>query len=145
MVDEPMEVARAAKRGLWQIVRHCGRPGAEAERRAVNKALRGLLTDKHPAALRRDVLWMLSETGETNCIKPIARLLSNTELRDTARMALERIPGPASLGALERALDTVPGDFKPNVAQSLRTRGVDVAGYPSAKLTPVKSTGVKSL
>ena len=35
MSEGELEVARAAKRGLWQIVRYTGRPGANREKRAV--------------------------------------------------------------------------------------------------------------
>ncbi|MCP4455570.1 MAG: hypothetical protein GY809_29270 [Planctomycetes bacterium] len=35
MADSDLEVARAAKRALWKIVRHMGRPGANKEKRAV--------------------------------------------------------------------------------------------------------------
>ena len=143
--DESMEVARAAKRGLWQIVRHCGRPGADAERKAVTAALTGLLSDGQPVPLRRDVLWMLSEVGRTDSVAPIAAQLSNTDLREDARMSLERIPGEASLAALKSALDTVPDDFKLNIAQSLRQRGVVVPGLPCAKMVPTKQTDVKPL
>jgi len=143
--DESMEVARAAKRGLWQIVRYCGRPGADAERKAVTAALIALLSDGQPPSLRRDVLWMLSEIGGRDSVAPIAALLSNTDLREDARMSLERIPGEASLAVLKAALDTVPDDFKLNIAQSLRQRGVVVPGLPCAKMVPAKQTDVKPL
>jgi len=64
MTDENLEVARAAKRALWQIVRHVGRPGAEEERKAVGTRLARLLGDKQPVPVRREVLWMLSEIGK---------------------------------------------------------------------------------
>ena len=35
MTDDNLEVARAAKRALWKIVRHTGRPGADKEKNAV--------------------------------------------------------------------------------------------------------------
>jgi HEAT repeat protein len=142
---ESPEVARAAKRGLWQIVRHCGRPGAESEREAVSAALMQLLSDDRPVPLRRDVLWMLSESGGDDCVKPVAALISNGDLREDARMTLERIPGDASLAALKSALEAVPDDFKLNIAQSLRQRGVEVSGHPCAKLVPTKSTEVTPL
>lgn len=140
-----LETSRAAKRGLWQIVRHCGRPGAAEERRAVNGALLGLLSDTYPVQLRRDVLWMVSEIGDDDCVDAIAPLTNDAALREDACMALERIPGEASLGALRAALDAASADFKPNVAESLRRRGVDVPGVVSAKLTPSKATAVTAL
>jgi len=140
-----LETSRAAKRGLWQIVRICGRPGADEERQTVNRALLDLLSDKRPAQLRRDVLWMLSEIGDDACVSAIAPLTNDADVREDACLALERIPGDASLGALRAALDAAPAGFKPCIAESLRRRGVDVPGVASAKMTPTKTTAVTAL
>ena len=145
MMDNNLEVARAAKRALWQIVRHTGRPGADKEKMDVETELIGLLGDEQSVAVRREVLWMLSEIGGRNSIKPIAGLLRNEELREDARMALERIPGERAVAALKAGFETASEDFKPNIAQSLRKRGEEVAGYPSQKLVPTKKTDVKPL
>jgi HEAT repeat protein len=138
MTDDDLEVARAAKRALWQIVRHTGRPGANKERRAVETELTGLLGNKQPIAVRREVLWMLSEIGGRNSIRPIARLLRNENLREDARMSLERIPTKRAVAALKASFEAAPEDFKTNIAQSLRKRGEEVAGYPCQKLVPKK-------
>ncbi|MCC6154615.1 MAG: hypothetical protein IT367_12690 [Candidatus Hydrogenedentes bacterium] len=143
--DKQPEVARAATRGLWRIVRHCSRPGADTERRAVNKALTSLLSPKKHTQFTRDVLWMLSEIGDDRSVKPIAALSANEILREDACLALERIPGDASVNALREIFDAAPDAFKPNVAESLRRRGVEIAGVPSAKKTPSKSTAVKPM
>jgi HEAT repeat protein len=145
MTDDDLEVARAAKRALWQIVRYTGRPGANREKRAVETELVGLLGDEQPVAVRREVLWMLSEIGARRSIEPIAGLLKNEDLREDARMALERIPGQRSLAALKAGFKAAPEDFKTNIAQSLRKRGEEVAGYPCQKLVPTKKTDVKPL
>ena len=142
MTDKNLEVARAAKRALWKIVRHAGRPGADQERQAVAAHLGGLLADDTPVSVRREVLWMLSEIGEEELVKPIAGLMSNKELREDARMVLERIPGKASVAALRAGFKTSPEDFKPNLAQSLRKRGQKVRGYECVKLVPTKKTTV---
>lgn len=145
MTDDNLEVARAAKRALWKIVRHTGRPGANKERRAVEKELTGLLGKDQPVAIRREVLWMLSEIGARISIKPIAGLMRNKNLREDARMALERIPGKRAMTTLKAAFEKAPEDFKPNIAQSLRKRGEEVDGYPCQKLVPTKKTDVKPL
>ena len=145
MTDDNLEVARAAKRALWKIVRHTGRPRANKEKRAVEKELVGLLGRKQPLAVRREVLWMLSEIGGRVSIKPIVGLMRNKELREAARMALERIPSKRALTTLKAAFEKAPEDFKPNLAQSLRKRGEEVAGYPCQKLVPIKKTDVKPL
>ncbi len=145
MTDGDAEVARAATRALWQLARHAGRPGAAKERRPVEKELIGLLNDENPVPVRREVLWMLSEIGGTNSVKPVAGLMKSDELREDARMALERIPAKSAVAALRAGFEAAPEDFKPNVAQSLRNRGQEVAGYPSQKLAPKKKTDLKPL
>jgi HEAT repeat protein len=145
MTNNEPEVARAAKRGLWKLVRHAGRPKAGAERKAVEAELVGLLRDDQPVSVRRDVLWMLSEIAGGKSVDAIAALLSNEQLREDARMALQRIPNKKAPAALKKALNTVPDDFKLNIAQSLRQRGVKVEGLPCVKLVPTKKTSVKPL
>ena len=145
MTDDDLEVARAAKRAVWKIVRHTGRPKANKEKRAVEKELTGLLGRKQPVAVRREVLWMLSEIGGRISIKPIAGLMRNKNLREDARMALERIGGKRAVTTLKAAFEKAPEDFKPNIAQSLRKRGEEVTGYPCQKLVPTKKTDVKPL
>jgi HEAT repeat protein len=145
MTDDKLEVARAAKRGLWQIVRYTARPGANREKRAVETELIELLDDEQPVAVGAEVLWMLSEIGTRRSVKPIAQLMRNEELREDARMALERIGTTWAVVALKAAFEAVPEDFKPNIAQSLRKRGEQVDGYPCQKLVPTKETDVKPL
>ncbi len=145
MTDDDLEVARAAKRALWKIVRHAGRPKANKEKWAVEKELTRLLGRKQPLAVRREVLWMLSEIGARVSIKPIAGLMRNKNLREDARMALERIPGKRAVTTLKAAFEKAPEDFKPNIAQSLRKRGEEVDGYPCQTLVPTKKTDVKPL
>lgn len=145
MAEKELEVARAAKRGLWRIVRHAGRPGADDEKHAVVAELIFLLGDHQPVPIRREVLWMLSEVGGDESVSPIAAVLPNKNLREDARMALERIPGKKPIAALKTALKTAPEDFKLNLAQSLRARGVRVGSLSCVKLVPTKRTNVKAI
>jgi len=145
MTDKELEVARAAKRGLWKVVRRAGRPGAGPERKAVNAELVVLLGDDQAVSVRREVLWMLSEIGSRKCVEAVAALLSNRQLREDARMSLQRIRSKKALAALKAALQAVPEDFKLNIAQSLRQRGVKVDGFACVKLVPTKKTNVGRL
>lgn len=143
-----LAVGRAAKRALWLIVRHVGRPGAEGRRKPVVKDLCGLLGDGQPAAVRREVLWMLSEIGgeeAVRAIREIPNLLHNKEIREDARCAVQRIPGQVAIEALLDGLEAAPEDFRLALAQSLRKRGVEVdeARYPCQKLVPTKQTEVE--
>lgn len=138
MTDEDLEVARAAKRAMWQIVRHTGRPGAPRAKVAVVTRLCGLLGADQPVSVRREVIWMLSEIGGMRAVRPLAELLSDEHLREDVRCALERIPIKRAIQALKAGFETAPEEFKPNLAQSLRKRGVKVEGYPCVKLVPTK-------
>lgn len=132
------EVARAARRGLENIVRRAGAPGADVMRGAVIRELIAALAAVEGAAARREILWLLSEIGGDEAVLPIAAFLGDATLREDARMALERIPGPASLGALRASLESVPESFRSSVGHSLRARGetVDPICYPNCKLVP---------
>lgn len=141
MTHADFEVARSAKRAIERIVRHAGRPGADAERRAVAGELVKLLRHAHPS-VRKHALWMLSEIGEDDVVPPMAALLEDPEVREDARCALERIPGRAATTALRKALATAPEAFKYALAHSLRVRGEKVEGYPSQKRIPTKPTRV---
>jgi HEAT repeat protein len=143
-----LEVGRAAKRGLWVVVRYVGRPGAGAERGPVVDRLCTLLGDDQPVALRRDVLWMLSEIGDdraVDAIRNIPGILGDLELREDARCAVERIPGQAATQALSDGLEACYDDFRLAIAHSLRLRGVelDKEKYPCQKLVPTRQTKVK--
>jgi len=144
MSDPDIEVARAAKRALWKIVRHAGRPGAAKEAKAVIAQLTPLLSTA-VTPVRREVLWMLSEIGGSEAVAPVAALLSDKELRQDARCTLQRIPGDKATTALNKGLSVAPDDFKAAIAVSLRARGEKVAGYPSQKLVPTKQTTIQRL
>jgi len=137
LTSTEMEVARAAKRALWKIVRQAGRPGADKERKAVEAELVPLLTAGEPN-VRREFVWMLSEIGGDASVQPLAALLADKDLREDARAALQRIPGGKSLSALKSALKTAPVDYRPAIAVSLRVRGVKVKEYPDQKLVPTR-------
>jgi HEAT repeat protein len=145
IADKDIEVSRAGKRALWKIVRHVGRPGADSEKKAVVARLVELLSSEQPVLVRREVLWMLSEIGGSESVDAIAGLLLNEELREDARMVLERIPGRESLGALKEGLKVAPDDFKLNITQSLRKRGLRIRGLDCVKLVPTKQTKVEPL
>lgn len=138
------EVARAAKHAMWKITRTVGAPGA-ADKSAANRALVALLADAQPPVVRREVLWMLSEIGDASCVPAMSRSLLDAELHDDGRMALERIPGPESLAALQAAFEQAPEALKYPLAQALRNRGARVAGYECQKLVPQRETTVRPL
>lgn len=145
MGHENSEIARAAKRGLWHMVRHAGRPGAEEERAALETELDRMIQVEQAVAVLRELLWMVSEIGTDRSVPTIAALLSREDTREDAKMALERIPGDRSLEALKQAIQSAPEGSRPSIAHSLRVRGVEVSGYPSKKLQPSKKTEVQPI
>ena len=143
LVDADIEVARAAKRAMEQIVHRAGRPGAPAEASAVEMELIKLLKNESPV-VRRAAVWMLSEIGSDESVDPISALLGDAQVREDARCALQRIPGDKSVSALRSAMKTAPEDFKYAIAESLRKRGQNVSDYPTKKLAPTLPTQVKA-
>jgi HEAT repeat protein len=141
MTDSNFEVARSAKRALYVVVRHAGRPGAAKEAKAVEKELMPLLKSE-AVLVRRETLWMLSEIGDNDAVAPMAALLTDPEAREDARCALMRIPGRKATTALKSAFASAPEEFKFALADSLRKRGEKVEGYPSQKLIPTRQTTV---
>ena len=145
MCDDDRVVAITAGRALWKVVRWSGRPNAERERAAAAGQLRVLVNENLPINVRREMLWMISEIGGDDSVDVVSPLLLDVELREDARMVLERIPGDKSLAALRTAWDTVSDEFRSHIAQSLRVRGDTVKGYACKKMVPTKSTGVRAI
>jgi hypothetical protein len=138
-----LEIARAANHAIQNIVYHAGRPGAQTEAAAVAAELLKLLDNSLPLQLRRDVLWMTWQIAGEEAVDPVAALLANAELSESARMTLERLPGEKATAALKAALAAAHDDAKPALAHSLLVRGVDSPGVPDLRLKPTKATAVK--
>ncbi len=143
MADEDTEVARAATRGLWQIVHYMGRPDAGRGKGAVIRNLVAVLGDEESTHARREVLWMLSEIAGPQVVEPVAKKLTCEKCGEDACMVLERIGGAKAKAALQKAMKDAPEDLKPKLAQSLRKLGAKVKGYPCQKLKPTKQTKVE--
>jgi hypothetical protein len=138
-----LEIARAANRAIQNIVYYAGRPGAKTEASAVAAQLLKLLGDDQPLQLRRDVLWMTWQIAGEEAVEPVAALLANAELREDARMALERLPGDRATATLQAALASAPTAEKPALAHSLQVRGVQTPGVPDQRLVPTRQTSVR--
>src|SRR5262245_24984258 len=78
--DPDFETRRRAKRAMYKIVRHSSVPGVSSEKKAVEAALIPLLM-KPSAAMRRDILWMLSEVGSGQAVEVVSVLLSDQDVR----------------------------------------------------------------
>lgn len=143
MITHPdPETARSGKRELWRMARHVGRPGNDEQQQAMVRELLPLLAQDQPVAVRREAAWMVSELAGDEAVAPVAAMLNEPDLREDARMVLQRLPGNASLEALKAGLAAAPDDFKINIAESLRARGVEVPGLPDEKLKPTRQTSM---
>lgn len=121
MTHENGEVRRSASKAVEQIVVVAGRPGAE--RSAVCRALAAQLGEDVPVVVRREVICWLGMLGGSDEAVAVAPLLEHEALREDARLALERIPDPAAVRALENARSRVPKDYRERIEQSLANRG----------------------
>ncbi len=144
ITDPDFELARKAKRALQKIVRHAGRPSADQEARAVERELIAILQTS-PAAIRRTILWELSEIGTDRAVPAIAAQLRDKDAREDARCVLLRLSGKKPTAALKHAFGTAPEDFKFALADALRQRGQKMDGYPSRKLVPTAQTTVVAI
>jgi HEAT repeat protein len=141
MMDPDFETARAAKRALYRIVRHAGRPGAKHEAEAVSGEL-VLVLGSAPTRVRREAVWMLSEIAGDKDVAAMAALLADPEVCEDARCALMRLSGNKVTSAFKSAFANAPEEFKYALAETLRERGVKLNGYPSHKLVPNRKTTV---
>lgn len=127
-------VARAATEALQRVAHYAARPGAlKSERLAVAGELLKVALSPRPRIARAQALHFLGFVGEDRNVPALARLLDDKEVREEARLALERIPGPASLRALSIAVQRAPDDFKANLRQSLYNRQATkatIGAYP---------------
>lgn len=135
--DRP-EVARAANRALWNLVRAQGALGAQG-RQETGAKLVSLLGPETSTEVRREILWMISELCDTNqAVRSVAAVLEDPVLKEDARTVLERLPGKPAVDALKAGFVSADHDFKYALAASLRKRGVRVKGYPSQRLLPTR-------
>ncbi len=100
--------AKAAERALEVVAHYASRPGAYAERMAVTAALIELAKKENAVKVRGKALRLLGSTAQNNAVPAIAALLRDKEVWETARWALERIPGKAPNMALLQALNQPP-------------------------------------
>lgn len=121
-----LAASRTARFALTEVIHHAGRPGStRAERAAVAKELVRLLSTDHSETVRRETLYEIASVGDGSVVSAVAACLddSGREVAQTARLALERIPGPESVAALREAAEKASGDRKPDLLFSLGKKG----------------------
>lgn len=116
-------VAKAAMAALEKQVHYGVEPDRRTwHRRQISDYLIRLLRVCQAVEVRRQGLYLLSLVGKDEAVMPIAKLLNDPELRDDARMALERLPVSSATQALLRALKRTRGEFVPRLIESLGQR-----------------------
>ncbi|MGC8888004.1 MAG: HEAT repeat domain-containing protein [Verrucomicrobiia bacterium] len=142
MDDKDFEVARTARRTLWKMARHSGKPGLKNEKDKICKQISKALNSAASIQTKRELLWMLSEIGDGDAVSEISKFFANKDLREDARCCIERIPTNGAVSALKSAFKKADEEFRYALAESLRARGVKVEGYPSKKLIPTRQTDI---
>ena len=117
--DDPA-AAKAATEALRRIMHHACRPGEDRDSKAASAELAKLIGPGNSVATRKEALNLLGMIGGAEYVRPVAAQLADSEVRDWARMSLERIPGRDSESVLRSALNTSDAGDRPAVEQSLR-------------------------
>lgn len=96
--------------------------GDAAAGKALETRLAAVLASDVPRAAKDVVCRQLSLVGSAEAVPALAGLLTNAELSQMARYALERIPDAAATAALRDALPKTEGLLKVGVINSLGVR-----------------------
>ncbi|MGC8667283.1 MAG: HEAT repeat domain-containing protein [Chthonomonadales bacterium] len=121
MGGDDLGAGRAAQEGLRRLAYASMSNGTHA---AVAAELLKVIGPDYPRAVRSDALMLLGCCGGGAAVPPISALLEDADIREDARMALERIPDPAAARALKAALKRVPQEYRPAIRQSLRHKSM---------------------
>ncbi len=124
MKQDVTTIGKAGKMALQNVVNYAGRSGAEAEAKAVTVELMKVASSAYPRPIRGDALYWVGLIGGPDAIPGLVKLLNDRIIREDARTALERIPGEQSLAALKAAAASGATDFRKNIEQSIRNRGL---------------------
>ncbi len=114
--------AKAAGVAMGRIVHASGRPGAgDGASQAADELVR-LIGPGRPRNVRSEALRYLGFIGGAAQADAIAARIADTDIREDARMALQRIPGQAAERALLKAKREGPLDYGAAIDMSLRDR-----------------------
>lgn len=118
--DQP--AGRAAYEAIKRITYNAGRPGATAEAKAASESLLKLTSPEYPRQVRADAIELLGIVAGEAESKPLADLMSDKDVGEDARLALERIPGKAAEDALKAAARGSNAEKRAAIDLSLRHR-----------------------
>lgn len=128
LADTSRGVAKSACYALEKITAHRSRPKAGKKERAVfNDELLKILDGSKPVLLKQQILQLLAQTAGKTEVPQIAKLLSQPDLFESARWALERIPDPQSGESLLNYLKTAPVEQKDDIILTLGAKNFQPA------------------
>lgn len=124
-----------ARQALFQAVWHGARPGNEAETSQLASALCAeLSSSQHSTRVRGEVCRFLSKVAGASEVQSLAAQLSDADVREMARWALERIPAAEATSALIACAQTAEAvEFRVGAIGSLaHKRGAEVVACLAA-------------
>src|SRR5438874_2149254 len=120
--------AKAAREAIQRVAYYATRPGAGEDERAVAAELLKLIGTGRSRAVRAEAIRLVGILGGPDAATPLQRLLFDPDVREEARLALIRLPGPTADAALHLAMRTAPEDFRPALDLALQQRRRRAAG-----------------
>lgn len=136
------DVVRAAKRALWTVVDHAGRPGADASRREVQaRLMEALALPGLVVPVTREVLWMLGSLGDADVVPVVAARLADPELREDAPRASAGAGRGVVQGPAHRH-GAGAGGFCRRAGRCPSRAGRGGPGRPSRRLIPARRSGI---
>jgi HEAT repeat protein len=97
--------------------------GGDKEKLAeIEQALLDVVQSDVPLPAKEYACRQLALVGTSRCVPTLAAMLSDAEMSDRARFALEAIPGPTVNGALRAALNTAEGMPQVGIVNTLGER-----------------------
>lgn len=135
-------VAIAAIGAIEKIVHYAGRPGYRAQAKAVTSELLKAAASSKQKKVRADLIDLAGYIADPSSASALVKMLSDKDVREEARMALERIPGAAVTNAITKAINTYP-DYKSQLQLTLHNRTLTnkTAGLKAVEMRATRSKG----
>lgn len=120
-------VAKAAREALTTMVHSVGKEATAPRRAGVVKGLLEISGAAYSTPVRALAYRLLSQIAGDDAVPVIAKSIHDPDLREEVVFCLERIPGSASLKALQSSYREAKDEFKPRILAALGHRRYDEA------------------
>ena len=144
MITPPDNVADAKARfALHGVVLYVKRPGAEAERAMVEKALLEAMAGAKQADLKQFFIHQVEMCGSDSAAKPLGKLLGDKRLCDAAARALLQIRSEGAIAEIRAALPGATGARLITIVRALgkardKTSAKAIARYAASEETSLR-------